>query len=204
MTRKKSAEDLDVKSSANKTSKKKPSTKSPEPAKNKKKRVVQPEPEISGDYIEKTDKPKDRNKHETQVVAKGSYVLSPGGRGGAAKSVKTILTELAKAEAALAGILPHQFLLAIVRGEPITQRYTVDIRDENGVVVEQHIYEKDVYPSMEARTEAAKAAAPYYAPRLATQVVTLNNPNQMSHLTDEQIDHELKTVGTMLAAAEGK
>lgn len=47
--------------------------------------------------------------------------------------------------AAASGLLPHEFLLRVVRGEAI-----------DGTV-----------PSFADRLEAAKAAAPYFAPRLA-------------------------------------
>lgn len=50
---------------------------------------------------------------------------------------------IARAEAS--GMLPHEFLLAVTRGEQIG----------------------DHTPTFDERLEAAKAAAPYYAPRLA-------------------------------------
>lgn len=51
---------------------------------------------------------------------------------------------IAAAEAS--GMLPHEFLLAVTRGESISEHR----------------------PTFEERLEAAKAAAPYYAPKLAS------------------------------------
>lgn len=61
-------------------------------------------------------------------------------------------------DAALAqGELPHVFLLRVMRGEPITQFFY----DQDGFIVE-----KKWLPSPEDRVDAAKAAAPYHAPKL--------------------------------------
>jgi hypothetical protein len=77
------------------------------------------------------------------------------------------------------GELPHEFLLRIVRGEEI--RHGKD--KETG----QPIY---VTPTIEQRIECAKAAAPYFAPKLSTIEVVKN-------LTDDNLDDIIK------AAAEG-
>ena len=61
-------------------------------------------------------------------------------------------------DAALAqGELPHVFLLRVMRGEPISQFFY----DQDGFIVE-----KKWLPSAEERVDAAKAAAPYHAPKL--------------------------------------
>jgi hypothetical protein len=115
----------------------------------------------------------------------------PGRRIGA----KPIIDQLSKIEAKLAGILPHEWLLKVMQGEPIKQKYVVDVLDKNNVVIGQEVREKDVYPDFDTRQEAAKAAAPYYAPRLATQVVTIRGREDMlNQMTDEQIDKALKAL----------
>lgn len=63
---------------------------------------------------------------------------------------------IAKAEAA--GMLPHEFLLAVSRGEAVG----------------------DYQPTFDERLEAAKAAAPYYAPKLAA----------IEHSGDMTVRHE--------------
>ena len=63
----------------------------------------------------------------------------------------------AQAAAAAQSELPHVFLLRIMRGEPISQFYL----NEDGQVVETQWL-----PSREERIDAAKAAAPYHAPKL--------------------------------------
>jgi hypothetical protein len=50
------------------------------------------------------------------------------------------------AAAKASGLLPHEFLLAVSRGEAVG----------------------DHFPTFEERLDAAKAAAPYYAPKLST------------------------------------
>lgn len=55
------------------------------------------------------------------------------------------MSQKAREEAAKTGQLPHEFLLAVSRGEKVGE------------------YE----PTFEDRLDAAKAAAPYYAPKLA-------------------------------------
>lgn len=78
-----------------------------------------------------------------------------------------LMSELCQAEAKLAGILPHEWLLKVVRGDPIEQSYTVDVLDRMGQIIGQEVVTKTVYPDLLMRHDAAKAAAPYYAPRLS-------------------------------------
>jgi threonine dehydrogenase-like Zn-dependent dehydrogenase len=71
------------------------------------------------------------------------------------------------------GILPHEFMLEVVRGNPIKHG-----KDEDGKPV---MYQ----PTFEERIECAKAAAPYFAPRLSTIEVVKN-------LTDDNLDSIIK------------
>ena len=70
------------------------------------------------------------------------------------------LAKEAREKAAATGILPHEFLLKIVRGEPIF-RTEVNLATGEKMVI-QEVYDFD------ARRDAAKAAAPYYAPKIST------------------------------------
>ena len=75
--------------------------------------------------------------------------MSRGGRRTGAGRPKGAVSKLATeavAKAKATGDLPHEFLLKIVRGEPID----------------------GTSPSIEQRIHAAIAVAPYFAPKLAT------------------------------------
>lgn len=89
-----------------------------------------------------------------------------GARTGAGRKPGAInkLARDAREAAKLTGMLPHEILLSQARGEP--QRvYSVD---PQGV-----ISFRLQCPTMEQQTDAAKAAAPYYAPKISTvEVIT--------------------------------
>lgn len=79
----------------------------------------------------------------------------------------------AREKAKATGQLPHEFLLSIARGEAIFR----DVVDPaTGEITKQlEVYDFD------ARRDAAKAAAPYYAPKISTVEV-------ISGVPDEQLD----------------
>lgn len=125
------------------------------------------------------------------MATRGGARPNSGRRPGA----KQLMSELSQAEAKLAGILPHEWLLKVVRGDPIEQSYTVNVVDKKGKIIGQEVMTKTVYPDLHMRHDAAKAAAPYYAPRLATQVITLRGREDMlNQLTDEQLDEAIRTL----------
>lgn len=81
-------------------------------------------------------------------------------KGGRPPGAISKLSREAREKAAATGILPHEFLLKIVRGEPI---FRTEIHPITGAkVIIQETYDFD------ARRDAAKAAAPYYAPKIST------------------------------------
>src|SRR5579885_862765 len=59
------------------------------------------------------------------------------------------------------GLLPHEVLASVARGEGML----CSLFDEDGQPVGQPFM---VYPSLDQRIDAAKAAAPFYAPRLTS------------------------------------
>jgi hypothetical protein len=63
------------------------------------------------------------------------------------------------------GMLPHELLAAVARGEEI-----------DGVI-----------PSFEQRIDAAKACAPYFAPRLSNSNVTQRTFTSLSEISDEEL-----------------
>lgn len=68
-------------------------------------------------------------------------------------------------KAAASGLLPHEFLLSVVRGEAV-----------GGVV-----------PTFADRLEAAKAAAPYFAPKLSSIDVVAEHRNHESQFSDDEL-----------------
>lgn len=88
------------------------------------------------------------------------------GAGRPAGSTKAKMSE-ERRRASLTGDLPHQFLLRIMRGEVI------------------YVQGVGVKPDLAMRVDCAKAAAPYYAPKLA-QVQVLES------LSDEDLDFVIK------------
>lgn len=121
---------------------------------------------------------------------------SPGS--GSIAGAKGSIVQRARAEAAGTGLLPHEWLLKIVRGEPIAQSRWEIVRDskgnpkkdKDGKVVRELVHDVE-YPPMDVRVDAAKAAAPYYAPRLAIQAVTLGDkdPAQLVELMKQFAKH---------------
>jgi hypothetical protein len=66
----------------------------------------------------------------------------------------------AREAAQATGILPHEFLLSVARGEPVTKRTVDPITGE--------LIQSQQYPDLPTRIDAAKAAAPYFAPKIST------------------------------------
>lgn len=74
---------------------------------------------------------------------------------------KTYETIVARAEeAAQYGMLPHEFLLAVMRGQQLSH-FAYDSEGEQ-------VVEIVVLPTFQDRIDCAKAAAPYYSPRMAS------------------------------------
>lgn len=124
-----------------------------------------------------------------------------GGRqpgAGRPKGSLSALSSKAKLAAAATGILPHEWLLKVSRGEPITQKRWDIKYDEKGKELSRTLVEEEIYPDFPARTDAAKAAAPYYAPKLATQTVTLKGdasaPLELAKNFKVLSDKELETM----------
>jgi len=100
---------------------------------------------------------------------------TPHGKGGRPKGTTKAARDKDRRRAALSGDLPHQFLLRIMRGEVI-----------NGIK-----------PDLPMRIDCAKAAAPYYAPKLA-QVQVLESLNDAD--LDFIIENAAAEVGLILGA----
>jgi len=83
------------------------------------------------------------------------------------------VTAEARKAAAESGILPHEWLLKVSRGEPIEQKRWKIIYDKQGNEKGRELITEEVYADFPTRIDAAKAASPYYAPRLAVQNVSI-------------------------------
>jgi hypothetical protein len=91
-----------------------------------------------------------------------------GKREGAGRKPGSVnqMSRKAREEAAKTGELPHEFLLRIARGESI----------------DGHA------PAFNERMDAAKAAAPYFAPKLAaTELNMHNDKREAKDLTDAEL-----------------
>lgn len=90
---------------------------------------------------------------------------APKNKGGRPLGSMSRLAREAREKAMAEGILPHEFLLKVVRGERITrfEKHPDPEEAKAGVLVE--VEEKYGF---EQRIDAAKAAAPYYAPKIST------------------------------------
>ena len=104
---------------------------------------------------------------------RGGY--RPGG--GRPPGAISKMSREARDKAAATGVLPHEFLLMIVRGEPI---FRIEIEPSTGKkisVLEQYDFE--------ARKDAAKAAAPYYAPKISTvEVINGVSDNELDRIIE--------------------
>lgn len=68
--------------------------------------------------------------------------------------------------------LPHEWLYRLARGEPIKQhRLQITFDSGTGVELSRKWVEEKYYATLDQRIDCAKAAAPYYAPRLATHTM---------------------------------
>jgi len=92
---------------------------------------------------------------------------------GRPKGAVSKVTAKAREAAMETGLLPHEWLLKVSRGEPIEQKRWKIIYDKQGNEKGRELITEEVYADFPTRIDAAKAASPYYAPRLAVQNVSI-------------------------------
>ena len=90
------------------------------------------------------------------------------------------LSLAAREAARLTGELPHEFLLRVTRGEVIAQPMRLDSGETRTV------YQ---IPDLPMRVDAAKAAAPYFAPKLSAVQF-------LSQSTDDELDQLIAGLAT--------
>lgn len=104
-----------------------------------------------------------------------------------ATNKKKISDEVIKAAKA-SGLMPHEILLKAARGEPFTVKKLIIIKHKSGPnrgeEKERRWEDQLYYPSFSEQIDCAKSAAPFFAPRLASQLVK----------TDEQTTDALTQV----------
>lgn len=76
------------------------------------------------------------------------------------------------------GLLPHEWLLKVARGEAVPHKQWKVKYDKSGNEISRELVEVEFYADFATRIDAAKAAAPYYAPRLASQVLNVKGGNE--------------------------
>lgn len=115
-----------------------------------------------------------------------------------------VMTQAARLAAQATGLLPHEWLLAVARGEGIEQKRWKITVDRRGDETKELITEV-IYPDFHMRQDSAKAAAPYYAPRLAAQTVDLSGTLGVTRMSDTELDEELRRLvgGNVAAGTSG-
>jgi len=79
-------------------------------------------------------------------------------------SSKRVLKQ-AREESIKDNILPHEWLLRVMLGKPVKQcKYQITYNAQ-GNEIHRELIEEDYYADFETRFEAAKAAAPFFAPK---------------------------------------
>ena len=79
-------------------------------------------------------------------------------------------------------LLPHEFLLKVCRGEGIKHKRVV-LKGKSHELIEEIIY-----PDFDMRMEAARIAAPYFAPKLSHGVnVNIDNVTQNLRLLADKL-----------------
>lgn len=130
----------------------------------------------------------------------------PGGaRPGAGRPKGRITSVSAKAREAAAqtGLLPHEWLLKVSRGEPIEQKRWQVVFDSQGREVARELVVEEYYADFSTRVDAAKAAAPFYAPKLAAQTMTVGMSGTMGlhNLSEEELNAKLILLTAEVAAS---
>ena len=113
----------------------------------------------------------------------------PGG--GRPKGAVQKITTQAREAAAETGLLPHEWLLKVSRGEPIEQKRWKTIYDAKGKEKGRELITEEVYADFPTRIDAAKAASPFYAPKLAVQTVSVTGNSDAVAATLKDIAEKL-------------
>lgn len=104
--------------------------------------------------------------------------MAGGGRqpgAGRPKGSLSSVTAKSKQAAMETGLLPHEWLLKVSRGEGIIhKRWKIEYHKTGpkvGTEKSRTLVEEEIYADFTTRLDAAKAASGFYAPKLAVKVV---------------------------------
>lgn len=118
-----------------------------------------------------------------------------GGRKKGGKNRDTVKKLARVAAAAAEGKLPHEILLEVARGKPMTiKRLVITYHgkaagpDLAGKEKSRQWVDEEYYPTFAEIIDAAKAAAPYFAPKLAAQLISANSPQALADAMKELAD----------------
>ena len=120
--------------------------------------------------------------------------MAGGGRqpgAGRPKGALSKVTAKAKQAAMETGLLPHEWLLKVSRGDGITHKRWVVKYDGKGKEVSRELVEEEIYADFSTRLNAAKAASPFYAPKLAVQTVSVTGNSDAVAATLKDIAEKL-------------
>jgi hypothetical protein len=101
------------------------------------------------------------------------------------KGILKTVAEISREAALATGLLPHEWLLKIARGEPIVQKRWVHDFDKEGRSLSRELVEDVVFPTIDQRIDCAKAAAPYYAARISIQHNTHSSTEDLATVMKE-------------------
>lgn len=119
---------------------------------------------------------------------------------GRPKGSITRVSVAARAAEAQKGLLPHEWLAKVGRGEPIEQsRWEIERDEETGKEISRKVVTEMIYPPFEIRQDCWKAAAPFLAPKLAVQTIDLNAKHSFEKATDAELDAKLASLGVLSA-----
>lgn len=97
------------------------------------------------------------------------------------------ITTAAREAAMETGLLPHEWLLKVARGEGIEQKRWVVKHDTKGKEISRDLITETLYADLPTRLDASKAAAPFYAPKLVAQTVTTPGSSSGSNATADAL-----------------
>lgn len=133
-------------------------------------------------------------------MAAGGNQVGAGRPQGAKNKIAAYAIEKAKQE----GMLPHEMLLMIARGEAIPHTYQQKTLREDGVELIETV-KTVIYADFDTRVDAMKACAQFYAPKLsAVQVRSVNPQGQISTVDEEDLDEMLTELRADIALAKKK
>ena len=109
--------------------------------------------------------------------------MAKGGRQPGAGRPKGAISKVSAAEARAAaesGLLPHEWLLKVSRGEGIEHTRWNITRDEDGNEISRELVSEIVYAEFPIRIDAAKAASPFYAAKLTAQAISITGTDAVA------------------------